>query len=138
MEHAEEIWNLLHDGTVTEVRGVVPGDLTFRVEIDYLTSTMTPPCDALEVTLFECDRFEYLSWQDDSRSADLRAFAGLEPVILSGSVTPEGVEVICGNGQFVVRYSGVAVARSDNLPTTIGVVDAVAEAYWKAFGNHQT
>jgi hypothetical protein len=33
----EEIWNLLHDGGITGVRGAVPGDLTIRVKIRYLT-----------------------------------------------------------------------------------------------------
>jgi hypothetical protein len=40
MPRPEEIWNLLHDGSIDEVHGGVPGDVTMRISIDYLTQRM--------------------------------------------------------------------------------------------------
>lgn len=135
MEYPEEIWNLLHDGGVAGVTGAVPGDLTIRVEIDYLTRRMQPPCQAIDVTLLGCDSFEYLRWKDEHRTSDVEFFGALEPEILSGSVTNDRVRVICSNGQFDIRYRDVRVTRDDGMPTSIAEIEEVAAAYWDAFGS---
>lgn len=135
MTDPEEIWNLLHDGGITGVKGSVPGDLTIRVEIGYLTNLMQPPCEALLVTLLNCETFEYLHWQDDHRTRDVGILKTLEPEILSASATTQGVQVICSSGQFDICYGGVAVGREDGTPTSIAELEEVATAYWNAFGS---
>jgi len=133
MENPEEIWNLLHDGGIAAVWGAVPGDLTLRVEIDYLTRIMTPPCDAIDLTLVGCDSFEYLNWNDDRRTTDVHVLAELEPEILSATSSPTGVRVICSNGQFDVQYKSIRVFRADGTPTSVEEIEATATAYWEAF-----
>lgn len=137
MDNPEEIWNLLHDGGIASVSGVVPGDLTLRVEIDYLTQIMNPPCDAIDLTLVGCETFEYLNWNDERRTTDINVLAELEPEILSATTTSAGVRVICSNGQFDVRYGAVRVVRPDGTPTTVEEIDATAKAYWDAFGSRR-
>src|SRR5260370_24990386 len=118
MEQAEEIWNLLHDGGIAGVRETIPDDVTLRIEIDYLTRRMNPPCEAIELTLLGCDAFEYLDWTDDQRTPDLQVLARVEPEILSAATIHYGVRVICSNGQFDIRYSCVRVARSDGTASS--------------------
>ena len=133
MELPEEIWNLLHDGSIADLRGTVPGDLTLRVEIEYLTRRMTPPCAAIDVTLLGCDRFEYLHWSDDRRSTDAALLPTLETDILSASAIDEGVRVICSDGQFDIRYDAVQLARDDGSPCTIAEISDAATRYWDDF-----
>jgi hypothetical protein len=135
MDNLEEIWNLLHDGGIAAIRGVVPGDLTLRVEIDYLTQIMNPPCDAIDLTLVGCENFEYLSWNDDRRTTDINVLAAGEPEILSAENTVAGVRVICSDGQFDIQYESIRVVRADGTPTSVEEIDATATAYWDAFGS---
>ena len=135
MENPEEIWNLLHDGSIVGVRGVVPGDVTVRVEIDYLTRIMSPPCEAIDITLLGCHGFEYLNWSDDRRTTDLQVLAQSEPEILSASRTSTGVRVICTEGQFDIQYADVRLTRPDGTPGSVEEIDAAATAYWNAFGS---
>ncbi len=135
MDNPEEIWNLLHDGGIASVRGVVPGDLTLRVEIGYLTQIMNPPCDAIDLTLVSSEKFEYLNWNDDRRTTDVNVLAELKPEILSATSISTGVRVICSNGQFDIQYGGLRVARADGTPTSVEEIDVTATAYWDAFGS---
>jgi hypothetical protein len=133
MSHAEEIWNLLHDGGITDVEGEVPGDVTLRVEISYITDLLAPPTEAVLVTLVGCTAFEYRSWADDSTTTNIALLAAQEVDILSTSPVEAGVRVICSNGQFDIAYSGVQLARADHSALEIGEVDHAAIAYWEAF-----
>jgi hypothetical protein len=133
MDNPEEIWNLLHDGGIAGVHGVVPGDVTLRIEIDYLTRTMTPPCDAIDLILLGCESFEYLHWSDDRRTTDVGVLSEIEPEILSATRIDTGVRVICSGGQFDLLYKDLCVVRADGTPTSVGEIKAAATAYWDAF-----
>jgi hypothetical protein len=135
MDNPEEIWNLLHDGGIASVRGAIPGDLTLRVEIDYLTQIMNPPCDAIDLTLVGCETFEYLNWNDDRGTTDVNILAELEPEILSATSTSTGVRVICSDGRFDIQYGSIRIVRADGTPTSVEEIDATAKAYWDAFGS---
>jgi hypothetical protein len=133
MEDPEEIWNLLHDGSIVDIRGVVPGDVTVRVEIDYLTRIMSPSCEAIDIALLGCHGFEYVNWSDDHRTTDLQVLAQSEPEILSASSTSTGVRVTCTTGQFDIQYADVRLTRQDGMPSSVEEIDAAATAYWNAW-----
>jgi hypothetical protein len=131
MQDPEEIWNLLHDGSIERVAGSVPGDLTLQVSIEYLTDRMAPPCDGLIVILRGVAYCQALLWSDDRTSSDPQVLEDLE--ILSGDETPEGVRLFVSGATVDLRYEDVVVAGSDGRPLSVGDIEALATAYWDAF-----
>lgn len=124
------IWNLFHDGTITAIRGHVPGDLELLVQIAYLRNMVQPPGDAFRIKLTRCDLIELQSWADDSVVCDLRTIAEVEPQILSGSEQGDRIVVVCNGYELRLRYQDVEVELDNGLPVTIEAIDALAERYW--------
>lgn len=137
MSAPESIWNLLHDGCIAAIAGAVAGDIVLRVEIGYLTERLEPPCDGLDVTLVACDRFEFLSWQDDERTTDPATVAALDTEILSAKVDGDVVRVVCDGGELTLRYAEARMMRPDGTPISLEEIDRTARRYWDSFGADQ-
>jgi hypothetical protein len=68
MRDDHDIWNVFHDGDITEIVGRPPGDLVLRVEIPYLRQMILPSGAAFVVTLHASTRFEYSPFAGGSYS----------------------------------------------------------------------
>jgi hypothetical protein len=134
MHPPETIWNVLHDGLITAVRGGVPGDVDVTVEIEYLTEKLARPCASIIVRLHDCAKWEFLRWEDDSTTVSFTDFLAVERDILSATVVAGDMQVICEGGVLSVRYSHTTLRCHDGTHLPLDELLAAATAYWDAFG----
>jgi hypothetical protein len=128
------IWNVLHDGTITAIDGVVPGTLKVSVDIWYLRPFFAPAGTAFVVELTECDLFEVLRWDDATPPADPVSFAALQPSILEASVEHDEVKMIWIGGELRLRYASVRISLDTGSAIPMEALLAAAERYWDSFG----
>jgi len=60
-----DIWNVLHDGSILEVSGTVPGDVQMAVWIEYLRNRFPDPGERIIVTLHGCSALSYKPFEED-------------------------------------------------------------------------
>ena len=135
MHPPETIWNVLHDGLITAIRGAVPGDVDVTVEIEYLTEKLPRPCSSITVRLHDCAKWEFLRWQDDTTTTSFADFLADERDILSATVVAGDMQVICEGGALSLRYSHITLRCNDGSHLPLEELLAAATEYWEAFGS---
>jgi hypothetical protein len=125
-----DIWNILHDGEITGIDGVIPGHLAIRVEIPYLRDMLAPKGTAFVLTLCNCTRFEYEVWDDRKKYSDVARIAAMKPFVLEASETPEGIRIGCTEGYIHASYGSVAYALDTGQIITFADLSAACDRYW--------
>ena len=123
------LWNLLHDGSIENIEGSVPGDVSLHVSIRYLRNRFPGEGTGFLVRLLECSRFVFQPY-DKQEIADVALIAALEPEILSAEVG-DPLEICCTLGTLVLRYKNFALALDTGEPVTLAELDAAAANYWR-------
>lgn len=129
------IWNLLHDGGIDVIEGLVPGDLRLQVGLLYLRQMLPGDGEGFIVQLLNCTHFEYTPW-DMSGTCDLRAIEAACPEVLSAE-SGDPVTVCCAGGMLRLRYEAVKVQLDSGEPIDLDVLQDAAERYWAAFEARQ-
>ena len=79
-------WNVLHDGSLTAVKGSIPGDVILSIEIAYLCRYLPTKVSVLSVALTLCVQFEYRPYEAPPVSA-LSEIVGTKLELLSAELT---------------------------------------------------
>ena len=93
------IWNELHDGTITEVVGTLPGEMRVKVEIEYLCDYLPTQAKHVFVTLTDCERFEYAPYEGSVIPIPAEV-AALELELLSAGEDGNDMCVECADGSY--------------------------------------
>jgi hypothetical protein len=127
------IWNVLHDGIITEVMGSIPGDLRVKVEIPYLYPFLPTRTANIFVMLRDCGCFKYLPYEQ-AAVTDPVIIAGLELEMLSAVRSGNEVEVECRNrsygGQLRLQYRSAKASTDDGLELSQETLETAAQNYW--------
>lgn len=135
------LWNMLHDGSITDVEGSVPGDVTVAVEIEYLRSMLPEPGTRFLIRLCGCTQFEFRRFiAEETLVSDLTTVAAEEPEILSAQLRDHSV-VVCmtrGAGPYMelhLQYENLSVFLENGRPVPTEELDDAARRYWEDFDN---
>ncbi len=128
-----DFWNMLHDGGIQSRSGEVPGDLTLRVGIEYLTDLLPTEANHIVVGLLGCTRFDLYTWDDDPvESLCAVGHPGDTDLaeILSAEESDGVAKVTCVHGYLHAVYDDVrlSLAEGDHLP--IEELDDASNRYW--------
>ena len=77
-----DIWNVLHDGSILEVSGTVPGDVQMAVWIEYLRNRFPDPGERIIVTLHGCSALSYKPFEEDETITVPDAIGKAQPELL--------------------------------------------------------
>jgi hypothetical protein len=125
-----DIWNVLHDGTLLEISGDVPGDLRLSIEIDYLRERFPEPGRRIVLTLLRCTAFSYQPDEIDGPLIDFPAISGEKPQILRAEDWTDPNQVYCVSGTIRVEAAEFSIALDSGRPVSLEELCAASEAYW--------
>ena len=123
-----EVWEYLHDGTVSCVRGEMPGEVIVTVEIPYLRSRFPGSGEAFELLLHNCTQFEFEPY-DGPLVSTIPALSKLGLEVLSLS-SEEPIGVNCSGGTLALQYEAVSIQLDSGEAVTLAELDAANLAYW--------
>jgi len=139
MKQDYQIWNILHDGELTEIKGTIPGRLTIKVEIKYLANILQGQYDHIIVILQNCTLFEYERlWKKDEIEifTDLAALNTISPKLMALSCDEMDdyllIYDICGS--IKTRYDSVELRLEDGNSLSFQELDNASQEYWENFG----
>lgn len=128
------IGNVLHDGAIIAIHGVVPGEVRLDVEIDYLRKRFTDPGQAFQITLNGCTWLAFRSWnEDEAVITDVTRIAALELEILSAEMRAERFDIHCGGGTLEIIAADGSLTLDSGRPLTLPDLLDAATAYWQEF-----
>ena len=133
MSHCPTLWDVLHDGEITNVSGKVPGDVVLQVDIDYLRRRFSESGDRFEITLQGCTRFTFVPWTDQqAQPAGPTRLDGTQVVtILSADDAGSFCRVHCVPGTLEVAAENVVVRLDTGRLVSLDELMRVAEDYWR-------
>ncbi|MFD2262538.1 hypothetical protein ACFSM5_06535 [Lacibacterium aquatile] len=107
LEPIAQLFGALHDGGIVEP-SLADDELSFRVEIRYLTRRIDPTYDYFRITLSGLTSLSFEAWLDDGTKGPLEAFGVLsvEPEILQAEEKDGAVEITLHQSQPKTGYSG--------------------------------
>ncbi len=120
-----ELWNILHDGIITQITGEAPGDIQLTVEIGYLRNMFPGDGTSIIVTLKDCTTFEY---EVDGKSVD--EFNDAQILQALGDAAEAQIDVECRGGVLHLNYADVALALDDGTAITQNDLGEAAFKYW--------
>jgi hypothetical protein len=121
-------WNSFHDGTIENISGIVPGDVSLDVSILYLRQRFNGAGRSFRVTLFNCSQFEYQPY-DEQWVTDLSKISELEPMMLSID-SEEPLVIDCVMGTLRLAYTSVAIATDAGELVTPEQLKRASVEYW--------
>jgi hypothetical protein len=130
MDFYPAIWNVLHDGNITAVRGAVPGTVQLDVSIDYLRERFPDPGKTIQVILAGCTRFAYRDFDEREFTTDFSAIAAFEPEVLSAELRDGLCVLDCAGGVLELSAADGSVALDSGRAITLQELIDVADAYW--------
>lgn len=139
----QDLWNVLHDGTIDSISGTVPGEIQLRVGITYLRELFGDPGESILITLHDCTRVSFKDCDTPGTITDLAAIATLELEILSTEVDDQVFCTYCiygtpnqtRYGTLAFEAAGFSLALDTGRPIELEDLFTVATTYWTAFGN---
>lgn len=123
-----EIWNLLHDGTIAQISGSLPGRVEIAIEIEYLRQQFSDPGRFILLILHNCTAISYQAWDDDAIVTDFAAIAAAKLEILSAT---EPATVCCTEGILRVDAADCSIALDSQRTITLAELRAAAASYWR-------
>jgi hypothetical protein len=125
-----ELWNILHDGTIAEIKGSLP-EIALSVEIGYLRDMFSGQGEAFSLQLNHCRLFEYHLYEEPEGLTPLGEIALLEPEILMAR-DEDGVIVIgCTKGYLRCRYESFSIRLDTGMPVTFEALGQACKQYWE-------
>lgn len=124
-----DILGVFHDGTVVEVRGVLP-ELTLRIEIEYLRRMFSLEGNSFLVKVKGCESIEYWDWDADTRTCDLSEIESAEPEVLYVEQRGETAYLSCVNGELEIVYKELQVQLDTGASVSFEDLGAACDRYW--------
>lgn len=123
-----DVWGLFHDGVLSRIEGVVPGNVRLEVEIDYLRRMFVEPGSTFQIELSGCSQFVYREY-DREPTGELQQIQEREPEILY--VTSEQPLILdCAMGTLELNYEGVSIKLPSGKEVSYEALVSACERYW--------
>lgn len=134
-----DVWNLLHDGEITQLLKHLPGDLDVCVDIPYLAKYFNGNGKDVWVRLHKCRRFDVQlqTRNGDEIISDLSRLAAARICILGADETadPVSVDVLLYNengaaGALFAEFASLSIRLDDGADVSIQELDKATSRYW--------
>ena len=129
-----ELWGNLHDATIVEATGNVPGDLKLKLEIGYVRSRFSPEGDSFLLTLSNRDLFEFQPY-DEPRISDLQQIAQHEPWVVNPEQAEGHIHIYCSQGELFLNYTDYSLQLDTGQEISVDQLEKEFDQYWEEFGN---
>jgi len=124
------IWNVLHDGGIERIDGVIPGDIRVYISIEYLRERFQDDGDTILVTLSNCTLFSHRIYDAAHAVSDLTAIANESVTILSAEMHGLQCRVFTDVGVLEMKCENGSISLDSGRAVSLEELTSVAEAYW--------
>src|SRR6476620_3715550 len=135
MNPRAEIWNVLHDGGIAAINGVIPGDVEIRVSIPYLRKMFSADGDDIIVRLANCAKLTMKIWEKDFTTDDIERIVGTDTEILSTESEDVPVHIITTFGELDIDFEAFSLSLDNGRPITFEELCDACENYWNRWEN---
>lgn len=126
------LWNLLHDGVITQITSSGNGYI-FTVAIPYLRHMFHPEGISIIVSLTQCTLLEYQAFDQSLPETNPQAIADIELEVLSATEQGTQVQIVCVEGILRLCYSHYALRLDSGTVITLSELDAASKHYWTTY-----
>ena len=128
-----ELWELLHDGTITNLARMATGELRISLEIDYIRQMFDGDGTSLLVYLTDCDVLRYVPYDGSLPISDFEQLVQEELSFICARDEDGQVKVSCGYGDVCLRYGVARVELDNERSITRRELEDACSRYWDAF-----
>ena len=132
MDERIEIWNLLHDGSITAIEQ--NGDtLTMFISIPYVRRRMKPIGDSFNLTLSGLSRMDFCDpWGEiHSFAEELGVGVVTGPTIISSHSDSMPITIEFEYGRLILDFQSISFALDTGSPVSLMEIEKVAAEYWQ-------
>lgn len=130
MSSCVNIWNLLHDGSIVAFSGECPGDISVKVEVEYLCDVLASGSKFLWVHLHSCSNAAFIPFENSELSKDLTQLRDCDLEILSAKDEECHISVCCTNGILYLNYVDAACELDNGVLVTYTNLSLACKKYW--------
>ena len=126
------LWATLHDGYFAEVSAPRPSTLHLRVRILYLAERLTPPAEAVRITLHGVIHADYTRWGAKHATPLIELID--DQVAIVGAVAKDaGILIHNGEGELYLQYDHATLTDDNHRPLSLATLRQTAKSYWADF-----
>ena len=129
-----DILGIFHDGYIVEIQHELP-NISIRIEIEYLREMFPSKGSSFIANIIGCESIEFLKWESEVRTSDLKSIASEEPEILSVEQIGNSAHIICTEGELDILYSNIEFQLDNGEIVTYQELEDACKKYWHNFGN---
>jgi hypothetical protein len=123
------IWNEMHDGEIT-VMGHSASELAVFVSIPYLRRRFEPRGDSFLLRLGGFRAIEYVDYEGNNRTSDIREIENRGIEILSTESSGVPVKISTTQGYLTLDFDTLAIFLDTGQQVEFEAVDLACRAYW--------
>jgi len=127
-------WNIFHDGDIAAVTGIVPGDIEFFIEAEYLREQFSDPGIGFKLQITACSMMSFKSFRTNQTVSGINALKGCDLEILSAKMDDKDLIVITTSGEIRLRYESEKITLDTGRQLQIS---DMATASDKALAEHR-
>ncbi len=128
------IWNLLHDGSIVAFEGECPGNISVKVEIEYLCEVLAVGSTFLWVHLHGCSTIAYIPFNDSTPITDLTQLRDCDLEILSAKNEEGHISVCCTDCILHLNYVDATCELDNGASVTFATLFQACKQYWDELG----
>ena len=135
-----EIWDLLHDGIIKEVKGTLSGDLDLTIEIEYIANKLLKNSNCIILKLQGCDLMELEHSIANETTRDIDTISNLNLWILTCEREGDHLLLYCrawqsyDEGLLRMRYKSFEVFLENKSPISLNNMIRAADEYMDELG----
>lgn len=130
MNPRADIWNVLHDGGIAAIDGVIPGDVVIRVNIPYLRRMFSEDGEDIIVRLLNCTRFTMKIWEGDVVTDNFEQIVHTGNEILSTDSEDVPVHIFTTFGEIDIHFDAFTLLLENGRPVTFMDLSNACDCYW--------
>ena len=130
MQSHLNIWNFLHDGCIIGFSGQCPGEISLKVEIEYLCKALDSDSKFLRLNLHSCSSLLYAPFTSSDVVKDLVQLEKLELEILNAKETGKDTVICCTEGILSVNYLDVTCTLNNGVLVSLSTLFQASKKYW--------
>ena len=130
MQSNLNIWNFLHDGCIVGLSGQCPGEVSLKVEIEYICKVLDSDSKFLWLNLHSCSSLFYAPFNNSDVVTDLVQLEKLELEILKAKETGKDTVICCTEGILSVNYLDVTCTLNNGVLVSLSTLFQASKKYW--------
>lgn len=131
MSQRADIWNILHDGEIAEIKYDSQKILQLRIFIPYLGNMFPEGGENIWVALYNIKKFEMKIWDEDILTSDFDQICSTGTEILSTASTDVPLHVQSTLGDLFIDFESFSLSLDSKKEISFDELAEACSRYWK-------